>query len=145
MNLSMDVFRLTVVRRSTRWTCAATLLPFRSSSSTGTRPLQCQWSSLCHLLRSSVQLHLVLLPACTGSPSHRPVTPPPPPLPRPTGARTLSAQTTRWCYQSTMKCWLLHPPLLTPRSVRIRFSLVNQYYSLFFPEAPSGYLEMSKL
>lgn len=138
----IDVFRVRVVR-GTRWTCAATLLPSRCCWSTGIQPLQCQWSSLCHLLRSSARLHPVLLLACRGFRSHCVVTPPPPPSPPVTGARTLSAQTTRWRCQSTMKCWLRLAPHLMHRQVKIRtffLVLVIQYYCLF-SGAPSGYLE----
>lgn len=114
----IDLSRVRVVR-STRWTCVATLLPSRSCWSTGIQPLQCQWSSLCHLLRSSARLHPVLLLACRGFLSPCVGTPPPAP-PSPTGARTLSAQTTRWRCQSTMKCWLRHAPLPIHRKVKIR-------------------------
>lgn len=136
----IDVFRVSVVR-STRWTCAAALLPSRSCWSTGIQPPRCQWSSLCHLLRSYARLHPALLLACRGFLSHCVVTPPPPP---PTGARTLSAQTTRWRCQSTMKCWLHHAPLLMHRQVKIWTSSCFWLFRIdaLFSGAPPAYLEM---
>lgn len=139
----IDVFRARVVR-STRWTCAATLLPSRSCWSTGTRPLQCQWSSLCLPLSSSARLRPALLLACRGFLSPCAATPPPLPPPA-TGARTLSAQTTRWRCWSTMKSWLRLAPLLMPRQVKIRICFSSfwlfWHYCLFF-ESPPGYLEI---
>lgn len=111
--------RARLVRRSTRWIYTATRLPSRSCSSTGIHTPQYLWSSLCHPLMTSVQcqLHPAPPPAYRGSLSQRPCTPPPT-APARTAARTLCAQTTRWCCQSMMKCWRHHPPLLMCRWVR---------------------------
>lgn len=106
------LFRARVVRRSTRWISAATPLPSRSCSSTGIQTPQYLWFSLCRPPTTSAhcQPHPAPPPACRGSPSRRPFIPPPT-LPPPTAARTLSAQTTRWCCQNTTRCWRRHPPL----------------------------------
>jgi len=109
------VRRARVVRRSTRWTSAASRPPSRSCSSTGIQTPQDQWSSPCRPPTTSVQCRLRRAPppACRGSLSPRRCTPPPP-----TAARTLSAATTRWCCQNLMKCWLQRPPLPMCRWVR---------------------------
>lgn len=123
--------RAWVVRRSTKWTYAANRLPSRYCSSTGIQTQHYLWSSLCRPPTTSVQcwLHQVPPPACRGSPSQSLCTPPPT-LPLPSAARTLSAQTTRWCCQNMMKCWRHRQPLLMCRWVRSG-TLIFKHFNAF--------------
>lgn len=120
LNDMLLFLRVRVVKRSTRWTCAATLLPFRSCLSTEIQIPECLWSSLYPPLMTSVrcQLHPAPPRACRDSLFQFPLPTPTPPL---AAARSLSAQTTRWCCQNMMMCWLRRPPLLTCRWVRMGF------------------------